>query len=261
MTDPRRPGSRPRLDELLVSRGLASDLQRAGALILAGAVVVGEARIDKSGTRVDPDVSIRIRGRGHDYVSRGGLKLLAALETYELSVEGRVALDLGASTGGFTDVLLRRGARRVYAVDVGHDQLDHRLRTDARVVSLEGTHARTLSTVLIPEPIDVLVADVSFISLTVVLPPAIAFCAPDAVAVVLVKPQFEAKRHEVERGGLVHDPAVHARVVDEVAVCLRASGFSPLPSLESPIRGAKGNREFLLVARRSLGEGSRVTGG
>lgn len=240
-----------RLDALLVARGLAPDLAKARGLIMAGSVVVGEQRVDKPGAPVAEDAAVRVRGKGHDYVSRGALKLVHGLDHFEVPAAGRTCLDLGASTGGFTQVLLERGARRVYAVDVGRDQLAWALRQDPRVVSLEQTHARDLTPEVIPEPIDLLVADVSFISLRQALPPVFPLLAPGADLVVLVKPQFEAQPGEVEDGGLVRDPAVHARTCAEVAAALSAAGFGVRPAIACALRGTTGNQEYLLAARRA----------
>ena len=247
MRGPKR--DRVRLDALLVSRGLAPDLDRAGALVLSGNVVVGESRVDKAGALVATDAPVRVRGRGHAYVSRGALKLLQALDHFGVAVSGRTCLDLGASTGGFTQVLLERGALRVYAVDVGTDQLAWSLRQEQRVVSLERTHARELGPDRVPELIDLLVADVSFISLRQALPPVFPLLAPGADLVVLVKPQFEARAEEVEPGGLVRDAAVHARTCAEVAGALRAAGFVVQPPVACETKGATGNQEYLLAAR------------
>lgn len=240
-----------RLDALLVARGLAPDLAKARGLIMAGSVVVGEQRVDKPGAPVPDDAAVRVRGKGHDYVSRGALKLVHGLDHFDVPAAGRTCLDLGASTGGFTQVLLERGARRVYAVDVGRDQLAWALRQDPRVVSLEQTHARDLTPAVIPEPIDLLVADVSFISLRQALPPVFPLLAPGADLVVLVKPQFEAQAGEVEEGGLVRDPAVHARTCAEVAAALTAAGFDVRPAIACALRGTTGNQEYLLAARRA----------
>jgi 23S rRNA (cytidine1920-2'-O)/16S rRNA (cytidine1409-2'-O)-methyltransferase len=240
-----------RLDALLVARGLAPDLAKARGLIMAGSVVVGEQRVDKPGAPVTENAAVRVRGKGHDYVSRGALKLLHGLDHFAVPVDGRTCLDLGASTGGFTQVLLERGAQRVYAVDVGRDQLAWALRQDARVVSLEQTHARELTPTIIPEPIDLLVADGSFISLRQALPPVFPLLAAGADLVVLVKPQFEAQPGEVEDGGLVRDPEVHARTCAEVAAALTAAGFDVRPAVACALRGTTGNQEYLLAARRA----------
>lgn len=234
-----------------MQRGFAPDRQRAAAYVMAGEIIVGDRRADKPGARVAPDVLIRRRTRrGHDYVSRGGLKLAGALDAFAIDPKGRVALDLGASTGGFTDCLLHRGARRVYAVDVGYGLLDWRLQSDPRVVNLERTHAADLDRTRVPEPIDILVADISFNSLTRILPQPVTLLAPGATAVVLVKPQFEAPPEAVEEGGLVTDPAVHRAACDAVAAVVEALGLTVVGLEPSPITGTKGNVEFLLAARR-----------
>jgi 23S rRNA (cytidine1920-2'-O)/16S rRNA (cytidine1409-2'-O)-methyltransferase len=256
MTD-RRP-QRPRLDTLLVERGLAPTVEKARAHVLAGEVVVGERRADKPGERIAADAAVRLRLRtlGDAWVSRAAGKLLHALDTFGLDPKDQVLIDLGASTGGFTEVLLRRGARRVYAVDVGHNQLHARLRVDPRVVVLEQTHARDLDATRVPEPADALVADVSFISLRAALPAPLERLAPVAWVAVLVKPQFEARRDEVQPGGRVDDPEVVARVCREVAECLEARGFHCEAPVDSPVPGAQsGNVERLLVARRGAGSG------
>jgi len=239
-----------RVDELLVARGLAPDLKVARALIMAGRVVAGEQRVDKAGERVDADAPLRVRHkRKHPYASRGGLKLDGGLAAFSLDPQSWVCLDLGASTGGFTDCLLQRGARRVYAVDVGYGLLDYRLQRDDRVVSLERTHAGQLTSALVPEPIDLLVADISFNSLTRILPSAASLLRPGAYAICLVKPQFEALPHEVGAGGIVHDPSVRARARQRVEAAVEALGWRNLGTIPSPITGAKGNIEYLLGAQ------------
>ena len=245
---------RLRLDRLLVERGLAESRARAEALILAGRVSVTGRLAVKPGTAVPPDAEISVAEPEHPWVSRGGVKLAAALDRFGIDPSGRVCLDIGASTGGFTDVLLARGARRVYAVDVGYGQLHARLRTDPRVVLLEKVNARRLSKHEVPEPVHLLVADVSFISLTMILPAVVPLLAPGAEAVLLVKPQFESARGEVGKGGIVRDPEVRQRAVSRVADAAGALGFSPLGTIPSPIRGADGNEEFL-AAFRAAGRG------
>ena len=247
----RRGPRKPRLDALLVSRGLAPDQRTAAAWIMAGEIIVGEHRADKPGARVDPDAVLRRRTRkGHGYVSRGGLKLAGALDAFAIDPAGRVALDLGASTGGFTDCLLQRGAARVYAVDVGYGLLDWRLQQDPRVVNLERTHAAELSAEQVPESIDLLVADISFNSLTRILPRPVALLAVGGYAVLLVKPQFEAPPAAVMQGGLVTDPAVHRAACDAVAAAVEGLGLKVLGVERSSITGTKGNVEFLLAAQR-----------
>ncbi|MFO1127679.1 MAG: TlyA family RNA methyltransferase [Rhodospirillales bacterium] len=239
-----------RADQLLVERGLAESRTRAQALILAGLVFAGERRIDKPGDQLSADTALVVRGRDHPWVSRGGVKLTHALDHFAIDPRDRVCLDVGASTGGFTDVLLARGAARVYAVDVGAGQLAWKLRQDARVVVLERTNARRLSAEEVPEPVDLITADVSFISLTLALPAAMALAAADARLVALVKPQFEAGRQEVGKGGIVRDPSVHARVCARAAAFFEEAGWPVLGITDSPIAGADGNREFLIAACR-----------
>jgi 23S rRNA (cytidine1920-2'-O)/16S rRNA (cytidine1409-2'-O)-methyltransferase len=244
--------TRVRLDQLLVERGLAESRSRAQALLLGGKVSVGAgdgARRDrKAGELVDPD-SVLVVEVPEPYVSRGGHKLVAALEAFGVDPAGRVCLDVGASTGGFTDVLLQRGARRVYAVDVGRGQLAEALRRDSRVVSMERTNARTLTGDSLPEPVSLASVDVSFISLRLVLGPiASTFDEAGGDLIPLVKPQFEAGRGETD-AGVVRDAATHARVLHEVAEAALATGLEPLAAIASPVRGPEGNREFLLHLR------------
>ncbi len=243
-----------RLDQLLVERGLAASRERARALILAGQVRVGGVVISKAGHPTAADAEVTLAERDHPYVSRGGVKLAHALDAFGVDPAGRLALDVGASTGGFTDVLLRRGAARVVALDVGHGQLDWRLRTDPRVTVLERVNARTLTADALPadaRSFAIGVMDVSFISVRQVLPAVFPLIAADGDLVVLVKPQFEAGREEVGKGGLVRDPAVHARVIDEVRTATSALGWSAVATTESPITGTEGNREFFLHLRRA----------
>jgi 23S rRNA (cytidine1920-2'-O)/16S rRNA (cytidine1409-2'-O)-methyltransferase len=238
-----------RLDTLLVDRGLASSRERARALILAGSVRVNGQPAAKAGTSVPMDADVTVATPDHPYVGRGGLKLAHALDRFAIPVAGRIALDIGASTGGFTDVLLQRGARRVVALDVGHGQLDWKLRNDPRVDVIERKNARTLTVSDFPAgrtPFQIVAIDVSFISLRLILPvvPPLLDATGDVVA--LVKPQFEAGRAEVGKGGIVRDPAVHARVLEDVAAAADALGLRRAGSIESPIAGMEGNREFLL---------------
>jgi len=236
-----------RADVLLHQRGLAESRAKAQALILAGSVVAGEHRVEKPGQLLDEKVELRLKEQ-LKYVSRGGLKLEHALDRFQLPVTGRVCVDLGASTGGFTDVLLQRGALKVYAVDVGRGQLHEKLRADPRVIMQERVNARELR---LPEPCAAAVADLSFISLRLVLPALAAALRPaDAWACVLVKPQFEAGRAEVGKGGVVRDPLVHERVVREIAEELEKLEFEIVGSVSSPVLGPAGNREFLLAGRR-----------
>ena len=241
-----------RLDSEVLTRGLAASRERARALILAGQVRVNGQRVTKAGAPVAPDDQITLIEPDHPYVSRGGVKLAHALDAFGIDVSGWLALDVGASTGGFTDVLLRRGARQVVALDVGHGQLDWRLRTDPRVTVIERVNARTLLADQLPESaraFEIATLDVSFISARQVLPAVAPLLRAGADLVVLVKPQFEAGRDEVGKGGLVRDPDVHVRVVDEVAGAASALGLSRIAMTESPITGTEGNREFLLHLR------------
>lgn len=238
---------RVRLDQLLVQLGLVPTRQRAQAAIMAGHVYVDGRRVDKPGTPVDPEARVEVRGEPIPYVSRGGLKLAHALDAFGLEVAGRVCMDVGASTGGFTDCLLQRGAARVYAVDVGYGQLDWRLRQDERVVVMERTNVRHLTPADIPEPVEILVIDVSFISLRLVLPPLLPLLAPGGWVVALVKPQFEAGRQHVGKGGVVRDPRVHRQVLSDLIRWLPTAGWQPRRLTASPIRGPKGNVEFFLA--------------
>ena len=232
------------MDEgLAPSRAQAADLVRRGCVLVAGATA------NKPGATIADDVALSLAPGTDAYVSRGALKLAAALDAFEFSAEDRVALDVGASTGGFTEILLARGAAKVYAVDVGRDQLHASLRADPRVVSLEGTDARTIDTALVPEPVEAIVADMSFISLTQALPAALTRAAPGAWLAVLVKPQFEAGREAVGRGGLVRDEADRQRAIARVRDFLEQEGWRALGVIESPITGGSGNIEYLIGAR------------
>ncbi len=238
-----------RLDLVLVARGLAPTREKAQAMVLAGLVEVAGRRVDKPGTSVPDEAQIRVSGPAHPYVSRGGVKLAAALEAFQLDPRERVCLDVGASTGGFTDCLLQRGARRVYAVDVGHGQIDAKLRGDPRVVVIEGVNARYLGRQDVPEICELAALDLSFISARLVLPAVVPLLPAGAPLVVLVKPQFEAGRREVPRGGVVRSEEVHRRVVEEIESFGRGLGLESVGSIPSPILGARGNREFLLLFR------------
>lgn len=239
-----------RLDQLLVERGLAETRARAQALVLAGEVWSGDKRLDKPGLRLTDHAPLRVKGRDHPYVSRGGIKLDHGLTYFGFDPGGKVALDVGASTGGFTDVLLSRGAKRVFAVDVGHGQLAWKLRQDPRVVVFERVNARYLSTEQIPEPVDMIVCDASFIGLEIVLPAALALAAPDADLIALIKPQFEVGKGRVGRGGVVREPALHAEVRSRITAWLgKQPGWHVIGTIESPIRGPEGNIEFLIGAR------------
>ena len=241
---------RTRLDVRLVNEGLAVSRERARALILAGRVRVGGEIVSKAGASVPADAQIGVVAPDFPWVGRGGVKLAHALDTFHIDVAGREALDIGASTGGFTDVLLQRGARRVVALDVGHGQLDWRLREDPRVVVLERRNARQLERAWLPAPAGVVTLDVSFISLRLILPALPAVLAPGADIVALVKPQFEAGRNEVGRGGLVKDPAVHDAVLARVTESAASCGLTRLAMTPSPITGATGNQEFLMHLRQ-----------
>jgi 23S rRNA (cytidine1920-2'-O)/16S rRNA (cytidine1409-2'-O)-methyltransferase len=235
-----------RLDLLLVERGLAVSRDRASALVLSGVVIVNGRAVHKAGTAVPDDAEIALTQPDHPYVGRGGIKLAHALDTFGVGVEGREALDIGASTGGFTDVLLKRGARRVVAFDVGHGQLDWGLRNDPRVVVIERANARTLERAHLPSLVDIVTIDVSFISLRHIFPRVPPLLTPGADVVALVKPQFEAGRAEVGKKGVVRDAAVQARVVDEAALAAAEVGLVRAAMIESPITGDTGNREFFL---------------
>ena len=241
-----------RADQLLVEQGLAESRTKAQALILAGLVSIAGRRIDKPGTAFPEDAELTLAGRDHPWVSRGGVKLAYALDHFTIAPAGMIALDIGASTGGFTDVLLANGAARVHAVDVGRGQLAWKLRQDPRVVVHEGTNARYLTREQVGETVDLMVMDVSFISATLVLPAAINAAFPEDRAgkrmVILVKPQFEVGRDQVGKGGIVRDPQAQAVAVDKVRHALLQLGAISTDSMESPILGAEGNREFLLLA-------------
>jgi len=244
-----------RLDKLLVERGLAASRERAQALILAGKVLVNEQKIVKSGAPVEADVELRLLGDDLKYVSRGGLKLECALEHWQIEVSGLVCMDVGASTGGFTDCLLQHGAARVVAIDTGYGQMDFRLRQNPKVHLLEKTNARYLTHDLVGEYVSFVAMDVSFISATLVLPAVIASAFPKAETrnaarrlVVLVKPQFEAGRGEVGKGGIVRDEKAHRDAVERVRQCVVQLGAQRIDVIDSPITGAEGNREFLLYA-------------
>jgi 23S rRNA (cytidine1920-2'-O)/16S rRNA (cytidine1409-2'-O)-methyltransferase len=237
-----------RADVALVERGLVESRARAQALIMAGAVFSGETRIEKAGQTVAVESPLAVRGADHPWVSRGGLKLEKALDHFGIDPAGLVCLDVGASTGGFTDVLLARGAAKVHAVDVGHGQLAWRLRNDPRVAVLERVNARHLTRSLIPDPINLIVCDASFIGLETVLPAPLALAAPGAHAIALIKPQFEVGKDKVGKGGIVRDPALHKEVCTRVTAWLnRLEGWRTLGLVESPIRGAEGNKEFLIA--------------
>ncbi len=238
-----------RVDLLLAQRGLAESRQQAQALIMEGVVYTEGQQVLKPGERVDSNAPLEVRS-GLPYVSRGGVKLAHALEHFALDLSGQVALDVGASTGGFTDCMLQRGVQRVYAVDVGRGQLAHRLRLDPRVVVMERLNARY--NYPLPEEVDLATVDVSFISATKVIPPAAKHVREGGLIVLLVKPQFEAQRHEVARGGVVKDPSLHARVLGQTIVWAVNAGFRVRDLVPSPILGNAGNREFFLLLRREV---------
>jgi len=243
--------AKQRVDQLLVARGLAESRARAQALVMAGLVFSGTKRLDKPGQTLDPGAALAVKGKEHPWVSRGGVKLAHALDHFALDPAGMTALDIGASTGGFTHVLLTRGAAKVYAVDVGHGQLDWSLRQDPRVIVLERTNARHLSREHVPEPIDIVVCDASFIGLRTVLSAPLALAKARAALVALIKPQFEAGPARVGKGGIVRDETVRAEVCDTIRAWLAAqTGWTVLGIADSPIEGADGNKEFLIAARK-----------
>lgn len=244
-------GVKQRVDQLLVERGLAESRTRAQALVMAGLVFSGDRKIAKSGDTLAADAPLEVKGRDHPWVSRGGIKLDHGLTHFGWDVAGAVAIDVGSSTGGFTDVLLSRGATRVYAVDSGTNQLAWKLRQDPRVIVLEQLSARLLTAENIPEPIDLIVCDASFISLMKVLPVPMNFAKPGARLLALIKPQFEAGREDVGKGGVVRDEAVRERVCRDVALWLEGQGWAVQGVATSPITGPEGNVEFLIAAQRS----------
>ena len=241
--------AKQRADVLLVERGLAQSREKARALLLAGQVRLGDRVIDKPGTLLPQDAELRVLART-PYVSRGGVKLAHALDVFRVDVADAVAVDVGASTGGFTDCLLQRGARKVYALDVGRGQIDYRLRTDQRVVVIEGVNARY--PLALPEQVDVATVDVSFISLTLVLPNVLSAVKPGGLVVALVKPQFEAGRGQVQRGGLVKDPAIHAEVLGRIILWIVEHGARLRGLTSSPILGGDGNREFFVLVENKM---------
>ncbi|MGY8986747.1 MAG: TlyA family RNA methyltransferase [Sphingomonadales bacterium] len=239
-----------RVDVALVEQGFAPSRTRAQALILAGIVIVSNKRVDKAGQLILGDATIRLKGKDHGWVSRGGLKLEKGLKYFNISPVGMTVIDVGASTGGFTHVSLSRGAELVYAVDVGHGQLDWKLRNDERVITLEKTNARSLTHEIIPKPIDLVVCDASFISLKTVLPASLSLVKPGGYLIALIKPQFEVGRNQVGKKGVVRDPSLHKAVCEEITDWLNAlEGWSVEGVTESPIKGPEGNIEFLIGAR------------
>ncbi len=240
-----------RIDQLLVERGLAESRTRAQALVMAGHVILGDAKALKPGQQVAADAEVAVKGSDHPWVSRGGIKLAHALAKFDINVSGMVAMDVGSSTGGFTDVLLTGGAQKVYAVDSGTNQLAWNLRQDPRVIVHEQTSARILTSAHIPESIDIIVCDASFIGLAKVLERPLSFAKPHAQLVALIKPQFEAGRDEVGKGGVVRNEAVHKRVCDEVQMWLVEKGWTVQGLTTSPITGPQGNVEFLVWAKNA----------
>lgn len=250
MTRPHAQAAKARADQLLVEQGLAESRAKAQALILARVVSCAGRRIDKPGEQLAADAALSVKGNDHPWVSRGGVKLAHAFDHFGIVTYGKTALDIGASTGGFTDVLLSRGAVRVYAVDVGHGQLAWKLRRDPRVIVHERVNARYLTRAHVPEPIDMITCDASFIGLATLLPAPLTLAAEEAELVALVKPQFEAGREHVGKGGVVRDPAVHHEVCEHATAWIGAQpGWTVVGVVESPVLGPQGNREFLLYAR------------
>lgn len=239
-----------RLDQLMVERGLAPDQEKAKRLVMAGEVLVDDRPADKPGGPFPTNVAIRLRKKKKEWVSRGALKLLKAFETWPIDVAGKICMDVGASTGGFTDVLLHKGAARVHAVDVGYGQLAWKLREDPRVAVLERANVRDLTDEQIPEPVDFLVLDVSFISLTKALPPALRFLQPDSSGVALIKPQFEAPKEQVGPGGVIDDPEVKRNAIEKIEAAARTMGLEPQGTVPSPLLGPKGNEEFLFYFKK-----------
>ncbi|WP_106639853.1 TlyA family RNA methyltransferase [Allosphingosinicella vermicomposti] len=243
--------AKARVDQILVDRGLVESRSKAQALILAGLVFSGEKKVDKAGQAFPDDAPLEVRGREHPWVSRGGIKLAHALDHFGWDVTGAVGLDVGSSTGGFTDVLLQKGAARVFAVDVGTNQLAWKLRSDPRVIVHEQTNARYLTPDIVTEPVDIIVCDASFISLAKVLDTALDFAKPGGRLAALVKPQFEAERDEIGKGGVVRDASVHQRVSEAAARWVESRGWRVAGITPSPITGPEGNVEFLLGAERT----------
>jgi 23S rRNA (cytidine1920-2'-O)/16S rRNA (cytidine1409-2'-O)-methyltransferase len=247
--------AKERIDRILVDRGLAQTRSRAQAMILAGTVLVSDQRIDKPGQMVDSESEVRIKGDSSKYVSRGGLKLEAALREFDIDPEGKLCLDVGASTGGFTDCLLQRGATRVWALDVGHNQLAWKIRNDARVVVIEGHNARDMPKERFGTTFEIATIDVSFISLTMVVPAVLSVVSDEADIVALIKPQFEVGKGEVGKGGIVRDPRKHRAVLNGIVGFAAGIELDTFGLVESPILGAQGNREFLIRLRKAGGQG------
>jgi len=247
-----KPGSskdkiiRDRIDNILVKKGLAKSRDRAKALILAGVVMVNETKVDKAGTRIDENSSIRLLKNDHEYVSRGALKILGAMDHFNIDVRNKIVMDAGASTGGFTEVMLKRGASKVFAVDVGYGILDWKLKSDPRVISLERTNARDVGADKIKEPIDFISMDLSFISLKKVIPNLVQFLKGSGALLALIKPQFEVGKKEVERGGLVKDISKHKRVISEIEKLCESNSLHVVGTVESKVKGLKGNQEYFI---------------
>ncbi len=242
--------AKTRLDQLLVDRGLVENRSKAQALVMAGNVYSDTKRMDKAGQQVRPDIPLEIKGQEHPWVSRGGLKLVKGLEEFNVDVTDKICLDVGASTGGFTDVLLTNGAAKVYAVDVGHGQLAWKIRQDERVVVMERFNARHISSDDLPDPIDIIVCDASFIGLETILPAPMSLAAPGATILALIKPQFEVGKGRVGKGGVVREPELHQEVCDRIQAWLaQLPGWTVLGITESPIKGPEGNIEFLICGK------------
>lgn len=243
--------AKKRVDQLLVERGLAESRSRAQAYIMAGNVYSGEQKIAKSGQQVKEDIQLEVRGKEHPWVSRGGLKLVKGIEEFDIDVTGMIVIDVGASTGGFTDVCLENGAKKVYAVDVGHGQLAWKIRNDDRVVILEKTNARYLTDAEIPEKVNLIVCDASFIGLQIVLPAPMKFAEEGCILIALIKPQFEVGKGKVGKGGVVREPELHQEVCNKIENWLQdeVEGWSVIGITQSPIKGPEGNIEFLIGAR------------
>lgn len=247
-----------RLDQLIFDLGLAESRERAKTTVMSGLVFVNGQRADKPGMQVSPDVNVEVKGTALPYVSRGGLKLEKALKVFPIDVNGKVCIDCGASTGGFTDVLLKNGAAKVYSVDVGYGQLAWSLRNDERVVNMERTNIRYISSEQIPEPLDICVMDLSFISVKLVLPAVCALLKDDAQLVCLIKPQFEAGREEVGKKGVVRDKAVHLSVIESVLSFAPTVGMTVMGLDFSPIKGPEGNREYLCYMKKGVHEAGLI---
>lgn len=240
-----------RIDELIFEKGLAPSVEKAAALVMAGIVFAGDEKIEKPGQMVAPQISIEVRGSDNPFVGRGGLKLAHALKEFGVDPKNKICMDVGASTGGFTDCLIQKGAQKVYAIDVGYGQLAQKVARDERVVVIDRTNIRTMDEVKVPEKIDIAVVDVSFISLLVVFPAIKKFLKEGAQVVALIKPQFEAARGEVGKGGIVRDAAVHELVKEKIKNCATGLGWKFIGVTDSPILGAKGNKEFLMCFEKS----------